>query len=141
MAKKSRRKPSEDVALDMTPMIDVVFQLIIFFVVTLKQEDVLAYLDALAPSGNSSSSSTEQIESIDIVVYNKKTQPGCGIMLNKRPFASLAQFDAAFERVARNNKKSNVVIKCSRDSKHETLIQVLNSCSKYGMTNLAIMTM
>ena len=27
---------NEDVSLDMTPMIDVVFQLIIFFVVTLK---------------------------------------------------------------------------------------------------------
>lgn len=34
------RKPkNEDAALDMTPMIDVVFQLIIFFVVTLKMTD------------------------------------------------------------------------------------------------------
>ena len=30
---------NEDVSLDMTPMIDVVFQLIIFFVVTLKMSD------------------------------------------------------------------------------------------------------
>ena len=33
MAKKPN---NEDASLDMTPMIDVVFQLIIFFVVTLK---------------------------------------------------------------------------------------------------------
>ena len=34
------KKPkNEDVSLDMTPMIDVVFQLIIFFVVTLKMTD------------------------------------------------------------------------------------------------------
>ena len=34
------KKPkNEDVSLDMTPMIDVVFQLIIFFVVTLKMSD------------------------------------------------------------------------------------------------------
>ena len=34
------KKPKNgDVALDMTPMIDVVFQLIIFFVVTLKMTD------------------------------------------------------------------------------------------------------
>ena len=36
MAKKPN---NEDVSLDMTPMIDVVFQLIIFFVVTLKMTD------------------------------------------------------------------------------------------------------
>ena len=36
MAKKPN---NEDVSLDMTPMIDVVFQLIIFFVVTLKMSD------------------------------------------------------------------------------------------------------
>ena len=35
------RKPQENPALDMTPMIDVVFELIIFFVVTIKQEDLL----------------------------------------------------------------------------------------------------
>jgi biopolymer transport protein ExbD len=37
MAKK--RINNEDASLDMTPMIDVVFQLIIFFVVTLKMSD------------------------------------------------------------------------------------------------------
>ena len=37
MAKK--RVNNEDASLDMTPMIDVVFQLIIFFVVTLKMSD------------------------------------------------------------------------------------------------------
>ena len=36
MAKKPN---NEDVSLDMTPMIDVVFQLIIFFVLTLKMSD------------------------------------------------------------------------------------------------------
>ena len=39
------RKPQDNPQLDMTPMIDVVFELIIFFVVTIKQED-MAFLDA-----------------------------------------------------------------------------------------------
>ena len=34
-----KKRKNEDVSLDMTPMIDVVFQLIIFFVVTLKMTD------------------------------------------------------------------------------------------------------
>ena len=44
------RKPQENPALDMTPMIDVVFELIIFFVVTIKQEDVFSKLNANRPA-------------------------------------------------------------------------------------------
>ena len=40
------RKPQDNPQLDMTPMIDVVFELIIFFVVTIKQEDLFAKLNA-----------------------------------------------------------------------------------------------
>jgi biopolymer transport protein ExbD len=41
MAYQRKRNKGETPKLDMTPMIDVVFQLLIFFVVTLKQEDIL----------------------------------------------------------------------------------------------------
>ena len=41
------KKTREDPKLEMTPMIDVVFQLLIFFIVTLQQEDILAHLDVL----------------------------------------------------------------------------------------------
>ena len=34
MSKSKRRRPNEGCEMDMTPMIDVTFQLIIFFVVT-----------------------------------------------------------------------------------------------------------
>ena len=37
--KRHKRKRGEDGDLDMTPMIDVVFQLIIFFIVTIKLEE------------------------------------------------------------------------------------------------------
>ena len=67
MAKKKERVKSEGVALDMTPMIDVVFQLIIFFVVTLKQEDILSHLDAMAPSPDSKAAPAEKIEMLTIV--------------------------------------------------------------------------
>ena len=55
MAFKSKRKEQDDPKLDMTPMIDVVFQLMIFFVVTLKQEDIYSMLLANAPAPNSNS--------------------------------------------------------------------------------------
>ena len=44
------RKPQDNPQLDMTPMIDVVFELIIFFVVTIKQEDIFSKLNANRPA-------------------------------------------------------------------------------------------
>ena len=51
------RKPQENPALDMTPMIDVVFELIIFFVVTIKSEDMFSRLNANRPAPSPPSSS------------------------------------------------------------------------------------
>ena len=44
--KKGKNK-GEEATLEMTPMIDVVFQLLIFFIVTLNQPDILSQFDAL----------------------------------------------------------------------------------------------
>ena len=44
------RKPQDNPQLDMTPMIDVVFELIIFFVVTIKQEDLFTKLNCNRPA-------------------------------------------------------------------------------------------
>jgi biopolymer transport protein ExbD len=139
MAKKKERVKSEGVALDMTPMIDVVFQLIIFFVVTLKQEDILSHLDAMAPSPDSKATPAEKIENVTIDIYNPK-QGGEGFLMNKTP-VSYKQLDAEIRRAARNNKSSTVLLRCTKDSPHSLLVKALDLCNKYGMTNLAIFSL
>ena len=54
------RKQYENPQLDMTPMIDVVFELIIFFVVTIKQEDLFSKLNANRPAPNTSQSTKDE---------------------------------------------------------------------------------
>ena len=44
------RRAQDNPQLDMTPMIDVVFELIIFFVVAIKQEDLFSKLNANRPA-------------------------------------------------------------------------------------------
>ena len=139
MAKKKERVKSEGVALDMTPMIDVVFQLIIFFVVTLKQEDILSHLDAMAPSPDSKAAPAEKIENVTIDIYNPK-QGGEGFLMNKTP-VSYKQLDAEIRRAARNSKSSTVLLRCTKDSPHSLLVKALDLCNKYGMTNLAIFSL
>ena len=141
MAKGKKVSSDGGAALDMTPMIDVVFQLIIFFVVTLKQEDILAHLDAMAPSPDSRpQEQQEKIELVTIDIYNPKTQGGEGFLFNKAP-VRYSQLDREIGRAARNNTKSTVLLRCTKDSPHSLLVKALDLCNKYGMTNLAIFSL
>ena len=140
MAKGKKVSSADGAGLDMTPMIDVVFELIIFFVVTLKQEDILSHLDAMAPAPDSKASPQEKIEMVTIDIYNPRTQAGEGFLFNKMP-VRYAQLDVEIRRAARNNKGSTVLLRCTKDSPHSLLVKALDLCNKHGMTNLAIFSL
>ncbi|MEG1479687.1 MAG: biopolymer transporter ExbD [Kiritimatiellia bacterium] len=137
---KSKRNRGEDAKLDMTPMIDVVFQLIIFFVVTLREEDVLAHLDAMSPAPDPNAKQDEKLDLVTIDICNPRTNSNIGILFNKTP-VTVQQLDDRIKRAARFSKKSSVLLRCTKDSPHAILIQAMNLCNKYGMTNLAIFSL
>ena len=69
MARKRKRKV-EEVKPDMTPMIDVTFLLLVFFIVTLKFKILEGRLDAALPKDRGTSNSpAEEIEKIDILMF------------------------------------------------------------------------
>jgi len=135
MADKRHVNKGESPKLDMTPMIDVVFQLLIFFVVTLKQEDILSKLDAARPAPSQDDAvKDKQQDLINIIVAPQ------GFIFNGRALR-LAELDKAIERLSGYSKTAMVIIKCTSDSPHAFLIQTLDVCNKYGMTNLSIFSM
>lgn len=131
MAYKRRENKGESPKLDMTPMIDVVFQLLIFFVVTLKQEDILSKLTAARPAADKNAQPDKQPEMINIIVAPQ------GFVFNGRP-VRLTELDRQIERISGFSKKSMVLIKCTADSPHAFLVQALDVCNKHGMVNLSI---
>ncbi len=70
-----KKKKFKEVKTDMTPMIDVTFLLLIFFIVTLKFKILEGRLDAALPKDRGTSTSeAEEIDKIDILI--KVTEPG-----------------------------------------------------------------
>ena len=134
MAHVKKGKGEEHPKLDMTPMIDVVFQLLIFFVVTLQQEDILSKLSAARPAADPSANPSKQPETINIVVAPQ------GFVFNGRPMR-LPELDRSIERLSGYSKTAMVIIKCTADSTHAMLVQALDVCNKHGMTNLSIFSM
>jgi len=135
MAYQRKQNKGDSPKLDMTPMIDVVFQLLIFFVVTLKQEDILAKLSAARPAPKTD----EEVKIRDPELINVIVAPQ-GFILNGRPMR-LPELDRGIERFSGYSKSAMVIIKCTADSPHAFLVQVLDVCNKHGMTNLSIFSM
>ena len=135
MAYRRKQNKGESPKLDMTPMIDVVFQLLIFFVVTLKQEDILSKLSAARPAPNPNAEKEKQDDLLTILVGAN------GYVYNGRA-SHLKDLDTkVIGRFAGISKKAMIVIKCTGDSPHGMLVQLLDICNKHGMENLAIFSM
>ena len=133
------RKPQENPALDMTPMIDVVFELIIFFVVTIKQEDLFTKLNANRPAPASGSSSSESDTTVTIEIGRGRDANGV-IVYNKREMRR-QELDQNLKEVARTSKKTPIIVKCTEDSPHKALVDVLDICYRNQLFSVSIFTL
>lgn len=128
--------------LEMTPMIDVVFQLLIFFIVTIKVEDILSHLDISRPAPDPNAKPESQVEDLlNIMVYDAKTQGGGeGVSINSSK-VRFNELERQLIRLGRMNPKISVIIKCTEESPHQNLVKVLDICSKAGLKNLSVFSM
>ena len=133
------RKPQENPALDMTPMIDVVFELIIFFVVTIKSEDLFSRLNANRPAPSNGSSSSESDTTVTIEIGKGRNADGV-IVYNKREVRR-SELDQNLREVARTSKKTPIIVKCTGDSPHKALVDVLDICYRNELFSVSIFTL
>jgi len=132
--KRSKRTGNDNVKLEMTPMIDVVFQLLIFFIVTLKQEDILSHLDVSRPAPDPSTKEEEVQDLLTIIVHRD------GFVLRGRR-VTLGKLERHLTRLASYSTNISVIIKCTADSKHQQLIQLLDLCAKAELRRISVFSM
>ncbi|MBO7721673.1 MAG: biopolymer transporter ExbD [Kiritimatiellae bacterium] len=133
------RKPQEQPQLDMTPMIDVVFELIIFFVVTIKQEDLFTRLNANRPAPSTGSSSSDSDTTVTIEIGKGRDANGV-LVYNKREMRR-KELDQNLREVSRTSKKTPIIIRCTEDSPHKALVDVLDICYRNELFSVSIFTM
>lgn len=134
MARERKRGFLPAADLPMTPMIDVVFQLLIYFLVTVQPRDVISHLDVFRPSPDPRQQ--EQVEKpkmIRIMIFPD------GYTMNEKP-VDFADLDRLLGRLAAIDTKQTVLINCTGASQHERLIKVLDLCAKYKLTNLSVVS-
>jgi len=120
--------------VSMTPMIDVVFQLLIYFLVTFTTPDVLAHLDISRPAPDPTQK--EQRTPPKMIRVNIYTD---GFSLNGRA-VSRTELSSILNRLASFSKSQTVLITCSGSSTHAKLIDVLDICAESGLSKLSVVS-
>ena len=131
MAKKPN---NEDVSLDMTPMIDVVFQLIIFFVVTLKMSDDKDTTIRLEDGKYGVTLTKEEMppSQLTIDVARSGRVSLSNITLTDQMLAQKVK-----ERKARYGADFPCLIRADYRTKHKDVSRVMNICAACGVWKLS----
>jgi biopolymer transport protein ExbD len=130
MAKKKTSK-IEELQIDMTPMIDVVFQLLIFFMVT----TVFAVQSGLKvdlPEASTSDAPPEKDLSITISEKGEMDLNGTMVTLDDLEDQLRIQKDIFGSKV--------LIIKADNKSRHGVVVQVMDAAKIVGIEQLAIAT-
>ena len=120
-------------SIEITPLIDIVFLLVIFFVVTSKVGDS-QFLSLELPKTESFQYKTVQ-SSNEIVIISNGTIYINDIVFNVNDFEELDQ--AIFEL---ENNGNSIILSAESDSLHVWVITVMDILNKYGFNEVQIRT-
>ena len=135
------RKPQDNPQLDMTPMIDVVFELIIFFVVTIKQEDLFTKLNANRPAPSTTQSDDSKDITVEIQIGKAFSNSPNGVILYNKKEMKRPELETNLREIARTSKKTPIIVRCADDSPHKALVDVLDACYKNELYSVSIFSM
>ena len=125
----------EEPILNLTPMIDVVFLLLIFFMVATTFLDPEREIDIDLPTAESGAVTEEVPEELVINLFRDGR-----INLGGREVDADALEEALYH-AARRDPATPVTIRGDRQVHHETVVGVMDACGKAGLSNLAVGTL
>jgi biopolymer transport protein ExbD len=126
-----KKRTRETLSPDLTPLIDVVFLLLIFFMVStvFKKEELALMLNLPA----SSSKETKESKSENINIELSKTE----IALNGKKF-SINQLEDNLKQY--NKKETPVFLRVDEIVEYKRVVLILDLLKKYKLSNLSLIT-
>jgi len=127
---RSRRSRQEDEAeVDLTPMLDVVFIMLIFFIVT------ASFVKESGIDVNRPDAATAEVKQKgNILVAITETNQ---IWIDRRQ-VDVRSVRANIERIHAENPQGSVVIQADKNSKNGLLVQVMDASRQAGVSNVSI---
>jgi biopolymer transport protein ExbD len=128
MARK-RIREDEDAAIDMTPMLDIVFIMLIFFIVTTSFVKE-AGIDVNKPDA---SQATKKPSANIFIAIRANGE----VWMDKR-MVDVERVGANIERLLAEQPTDMVVIQADKEAKHGVVVQVMNQIKEAGIDKISI---
>ena len=129
MAKKSLKPKEEEAAIDMTPMLDVVFIMLIFFIVTTSFVKE-AGIETMKPIASTA------IKKPKANIFIGINEEGEVYMLKRKIEAD--DITPMIENMLLENPESTIVIQADMRSSSGVMLDVIDAAKKAGATNISV---
>lgn len=128
------RKMSEAESLNMTPLIDVVFLLLIFFLVATSFQRIQRELQVDLPSAKAAGTVSMDIRPIAVTV----SRDGKVTMAEKE--VPIDELPERLREAVASAKKPRVFVRGDAKAFHEDIVLVLSACQEAGITDVSLAT-
>ncbi len=122
-------------AIQIAPLIDIVFLLLIFFMASFIYQELETELDISVPTADQSTDMTRTPGEIIINVREDGV-----VVVNQRKL-SFKELDVMLKRVSDLYENQPVIIRGDRDARHKHIIRVLDLCAGANIWNVSFATM
>ena len=132
---KSRQRRNDAIGIELAPLIDIVFILLIFFVVssTFIRENVL---EIELPTSQSTADARADATIEVVITANNEIQVGERLI----PAATVATLMVELRNRVVDTNMRRVVVRADAKSSHETVVLVLDAANLLGLTQVSIVT-
>jgi len=127
---RSTKRQVEDVP--MTPMIDVVFQMLIYFVLTFEIPDKMSQMQVWRPAGQAAAEPSTRPPAT-ITVYD-------GYFAYNDTRVSISTLERTFNQLADLDPTRPMIVIATADSRHRYLVEVLDILNKSGLENVSLLS-
>ncbi|GGO68774.1 biopolymer transporter ExbD [Bowmanella pacifica] len=128
--KKKHNRETEDANIDMTPMLDIVFIMLIFFIVTtsfVKEKGLIVNRPDDAQKSNKPSKNVSiKIDANGFVYMNGRQ-------------IDIERVEANIQSFLAENITENAVIQADKETKHGVVVRVLDQAARAGLPRLSVM--
>ncbi|MBN7818262.1 ExbD/TolR family protein [Bowmanella yangjiangensis] len=130
MMKKKHNRETEEANIDMTPMLDIVFIMLIFFIVTtsfVKEKGLIVNRPDDAQKSNKPSKNVSiKIDANGFVYMNGRQ-------------IDIERVEANIQSFLAENITENAVIQADKETKHGVVVSVLDQAARAGLPKLSVM--
>ncbi len=133
---KFQRQRREDVSVNLTPLIDVVFLLLIFFMVstTFTKE---SHLEVNLPEATEEPVTQAEVDMIEVVINEQGNYSVNGVPLINTQEKTLRQ---AIRKFIVDDKKPPLVITADAQTPHQSVVTAMDVSGQLGFEKLSITT-